>query len=271
MGEIEFLKGKARLIREDIIKMVSGAKSGHPGGALGLADIFAVLYFHVLRHKPKDPNWDKRDRLIMSNGHACAVRYSAMSRAGYFPVNELGTFRRLGSRLQGHPSLHDLPGVESSSGSLGQGLGVAVGMSLASKLDKKSHNVFCMISEGDLDEGSTWESINAANKWSLDNLIVIVDRNNIQISGKTKDIWPIEPLNRKFESFNWHVIETDGHNITKLLSAFNRAIKTKKPCVIIAKTTLGKGVSFMENNPVWHGKPPSKEEADSAIKQLRIK
>ncbi|MFH1770236.1 MAG: transketolase [archaeon] len=269
MKEVERLKSKARTIRQDIIRMVSGAKSGHVAGALGLADVFAVLYFHVLNHNPKKPDWEERDRLVLSNGHVCAGRYSAMARSGYFSAKELKTFRNIGSRLQGHPSYKDLPGVESSSGSLGQGLSVAVGMALAAKLDKKDYRIYCIVSDGELAEGSSWEAINAASKWKLDNLIVIVDRNYIQIEGNTEDVMPLDPLDKKFEAFNWHVLKTDGNSISRLLGAFDRAQHFKnKSTVIIANTTPGKGVSFMENNYVWHGKPPSEEEAAKALKQL---
>jgi len=252
--------------------MISEVGSGHPAGALGMADIFAVLYFHILKHNPKKPDWEDRDRLVLSNGHICAVRYSAMARSGYFPVKELKTFRKINSRLQGHPSYLDLPGLESSSGSLGQGLSVAAGMALAGKLDKKHYKIYCVVSDGELDEGSSWEAINAANKWQLDNLIVIVDRNYIQISGNTEEIWPLDSLRKKFESYNWHVVETDGNSIKRLLGAFDRIKHMKgKPIVMIAKTVPGKGVSFMENDHVWHGKPPSKEETEKALRELQKK
>jgi len=260
----------ANNIRKDIVTMVYNANSGHPGGPLGLADIFTILYFKVLNHKPKKPDWDNRDRLVMSNGHACAVRYAAMARAGYFPVSELKTYRKLGSRLQGHPSMRDLPGLETSSGSLGQGLGIAVGMALAAKMDGKKHKIYCVISDGDLDEGSSWEASMAASKWKLDNLIVIVDRNGIQISGYTEEVWPLHNLKKKFEAFGWHTYQTDGHNLKKLERIFTRANHGRhKPIVIIAKTVLGKGVSFMENRPEWHGKPPSKEEYEHALRDLK--
>ncbi|MFH1589624.1 MAG: transketolase [archaeon] len=269
MKEVERLKAKAKILRQDIIRMISGSKSGHPAGALGMADIFAVLYFHLLKHNPKKPDWNDRDRLVLSNGHISAVRYSAMARSGYFSVKELKTFRKLNSRLQGHPSYKDLPGVESSSGSLGQGLSVAVGMALAAKLDKQNHRIYCIISDGELNEGSSWEAVNAANKWKLDNLIVIVDRNHIQISGNTEDIWPLEPLRKKFEAYNFHVVETNGNNIEKLLGAFERIKHYKgRPIVLIAKTIPGKGVSYMENDYTWHGKVLSDKEAEIALKEL---
>ncbi|MBU1603694.1 MAG: transketolase [Nanoarchaeota archaeon] len=267
--DVKELKLMANTIRQDIIRMVSNANSGHPAGALGMADIFAALYFKVLNHNPKKPDWVDRDRLVLSNGHICAVRYSSMARSGYFPVSELLTFRKLNSRLQGHPSYNDLSGVESSSGSLGQGISVSVGMAIASRLDKKKNYVFCVSSDGDLNEGSSWEAINAAAKWKLDNLIVIVDRNYIQISGKTEEIWPLDPLDKKFESFNWKVYNIDGHNIKEIISTLKKAKKEKgKPKVIIARTIIGKGVSYMENNHEWHGKPPNEEEAKKAIAEL---
>ncbi|MBU0666149.1 MAG: transketolase [Nanoarchaeota archaeon] len=266
------LKEKAKLIRQDIIRMIYQAGSGHPGGSLGLADIFSVLYFNVLNHNPKKPFWPERDRLILSNGHVCPVRYSAMARTGYFSLKELLTLRKLGSRLQGHPSFLDLPGVESSSGSLGQGLGVAVGMALAAKIDSKKNFVYCVISDGELNEGSSWEAFMLGAKYALDNLIVIIDRNHIQISGCTEDICPIEDLGNKIRTFNWQVFEVDGHNIKSLLSTFKKAKSLiGKPKVIIATTVLGKGVSFMENKYLWHGKAPSEEEARKALEELNLK
>lgn len=270
MEGVNFLNDKARTIRRDIIQMISGAKSGHPAGALGMADIFAALYFKILNHKPEEPDWSDRDKLVLSNGHISAVRYSSMARSGYFPVEELKSFRKLNSRLQGHPSYKDLPGVESSSGSLGQGLSIAVGMALASRLDNKESKIYCVVSDGELDEGSSWEAITAANKWKLDNLIAIVDRNKIQISGNSEEIWPLESLKDKFLAYNWDVIEIDGNSMEEILEAFEKAKQiVGKPVVIIAYTVPGKGVSFMENNYEWHGRPPSKEEAKIALEELK--
>ncbi|MBC8494889.1 transketolase [archaeon] len=272
MEEVGHLKYRANAIRQDIIKMISNAGSGHPAGALGMADVFAVLYFHVLNHDPKNPSWEERDRLILSNGHICAARYSAMAHSGYFPIKELKTFRKIDSRLQGHPSYEDLPGVESSSGSLGQGLSIAVGMALTAKLDNANHKVYCILSDGELDEGSVWESINAANKWNLDNLIVILDRNNIQISGDTEKVWPLNPLRKKFEAFNWEVLDVDGNDVMKLVGVVDRVNHLKgKPIIVIANTVPGKGVSFMENKAEWHGKPPAKDQALYALKELSVK
>ncbi len=266
---IKELQLKANTIRQDIITMLAEAGSGHSGGPLGLADIFTALYFNLLNHNPKQPGWEKRDRLILSNGHVCPVRYAAMARAGYFPISELATLRKLGSKLQGHPSRLDLPGLELSTASLGQGLGVAVGMALAAKLKKQKHKVYCITSDGEHDEGSTWEAINAAAKWKLNNLINIIDRNNIQISGYTNEIWPLEPLKKKYEAFNWKVFEVDGHNFKQIISAVNAAKKVKdKPVCIIAKIIPGKGVSFMENKFEWHGKAPNAEEAKKALAEL---
>lgn len=264
------LKLKANDLRQHIVKMVHNASSGHLGGALGLADIFAALYFKILKHDPNKPEWKQRDRLVMSNGHACAVLYASMAESGYFPVKELMTFRRIRSRLQGHPAMHHLPGIETSSGSLGQGLSMAVGKALAAKIDKQKHRIYAVISEGDLDEGNTWEAINATSKWKLDNLITIIDRNNIQICGETEDVWPLEPLDKKFKSFNWKVIKINGNNIKSVLEALKKSTKIKVPVAIIAKNTLGKGVSFMENKSCWHGKAPNEEELKKAMEELQI-
>ncbi|MDD5043729.1 MAG: transketolase [Patescibacteria group bacterium] len=267
-NSIAKLKLIANDIRQDIIRMTATAGSGHPGGALGLADIFAALYFNILKHNPQKPNWPQRDFLILSNGHVCPVLYSSLARAGYFPVKKLQTLRRLGSPLQGHPHRGTLPGVENTSGPLGQGLGQAVGLALALKLDKKANKVFVMMSDGEQDCGSIWEAAMAANKYKLKNLIGIVDYNGIQLSGKTKDIMPLGSLRKKYESFGWKVLEIDGHNFEEILGAFAKAKKMNGPIVIIARTVLGKGVSFMENKYEWHGKAPDKELAAKALKEL---
>lgn len=269
LTSIKDLQLIANTIRQDIIRMLFAAGSGHPAGSLGLADIFTALYFNVMHHNPANPHWEQRDRLILSNGHVCPVRYATMARAGYFPISELATLRKLGSKLQGHPSRLDLPGVELATASLGQGLGVAVGIALAGKLKKQSHKIFCVSSDGEHDEGSTWEAIMAASKYKLDNLVNIIDRNNIQISGFTHDVWPLEPLKAKYEAFGWKVFEVDGHNFKQLLSVFKQTEKVKnRPVCIIAKTIPGKGVSFMENSYHWHGKTPSAEEAKKALAEL---
>ena len=269
--KMEFLEEMANLIRKDVIEMLLEAGSGHSAGPLGMADIFSALYFHVLDHDPKNPDWADRDRLILSNGHICPVRYAAMARAGYFPVEELLTLRKINSRLQGHPHRKALPGVETTSGPLGSGLSQAIGVALAGKLDGKKYRVFCAMSDGELQEGNTWEALMFAGKNKLNNLVAIIDRNNIQIDGNTEDIMSLEPLKEKLESFKFHVIEIDGHNIEQFIDAVNEAkVIHEKPTVIIAHTIPGKGVSFMENDYSWHGKPPKKEEADKALIELGI-
>jgi len=264
------LKDMAKTVRQDTIKMLAEAGSGHSAGSLGMADVMTALYFQVLKHNPKKPLWDGRDRLVLSNGHIVPVRYACMARAGYFPVKSLMTLRKFGSKLQGHPSYHDMPALESSTGSLGQGVGVAVGMALAAKLDKKKHFVYCVTSDGEHDEGSTWEAINAAHKYKLDNLIFIFDRNKIQISGKTEKVWPLEPLKEKYLAFGWQVYEIDGHDFNQIIRTIDKAKKAKgKPKVIIAKVVPGKDVSFMEGKYEWHGKAPNKEEAEKALRELQ--
>lgn len=268
--KIQFLEEMANLLREDVIEMLVEAGSGHSAGPLGMADIFSALYFHILNHNPKKPDWPDRDRLILSNGHICPIRYAAMARAGYFPLEELLTLRKINSRLQGHPHRQSLPGVETTSGPLGSGLSQAIGVALVAKLDKKKYRVYCAMSDGEHDEGNTWEAIMFAGKNKLSNLTAIIDRNNIQIDGFTEDIMPLEPLKEKYESFKWHVLEIDGHNIEQFIDAVNEAKAIfEKPTVIIAHTIPGKGVSFMEKDYLWHGKPPTKEEAAKALKELR--
>ncbi|MEK9174896.1 MAG: transketolase [Patescibacteria group bacterium] len=268
--KLKQLELKANQIRQDIVEMLVTAGSGHSAGPLGMADIFTALYFHVLKHDPKHPEWPGRDRLILSNGHICPVRYVAMAHAGYFPVEELKTLRRLGTRLQGHPHRLALPGLETTSGPLGSGLSQAAGMALALKMDNASNRVYCAMSDGEHDAGQTWEAVMFAAKYKLNNLTGIIDRNNIQIDGFTEDIMPLDDLKAKYESFNWHVLEINGHNIREFVEA---CVKTgaihEKPTVIIARTIPGKGVDFMENKFEWHGKPPNKEEAEVALRELR--
>ena len=259
----------ANTLRKDIIKMTAAAGSGHPGGSLGMAEVFTALYFEVLKHRPNNPKWPGRDRLYLSNGHICPARYAAMARAGYFPVDRLLKLRKFGSPLQGHPSLHDLPAVESSSGPLGQGLSVAVGAALAARMDKKKWYTWAITSDGEHDEGETWEAIMLAAKERLGNLTNIIDRNHIQLSGRTKDIMPTEPLADKYKAFGWKVFEIDGNKIEKVVDALKKAKAFTRPTVVIAHTTLGKGVSFMENNYQWHGKAPDKEQAKEALKELK--
>ncbi|MBI2024742.1 MAG: transketolase [Candidatus Harrisonbacteria bacterium] len=268
--KLKFLEEKANQIREDLIETLLEAGSGHSAGPLGMTDIFTALYFHILNHHPRNPNWEDRDRLVLSNGHICPVRYVAMAHAGYFPIEELKTLRKINSRLQGHPHRTALPGVETTSGPLGSGLSQSVGMALAGKLDNKKYKVFCLMSDGEHNSGNLWEAAMFAGKNKLNNLIGVIDRNNIQIDGFTEEIMPIEPLKEKYEAFNWHVIEVDGHNIEAFVDAVNEAHAIyEKPTVIIAHTIPGKGVSFMENDYTWHGKPPDKEEAKKALSELR--
>jgi transketolase len=260
----------ANTIRQDVIKMLLEAKSGHAGGPLGMADIFTVLYFHVLHHDPKRPDWTDRDRVVLSNGHICPVLYATLARAGYFPVDELKTLRKLGTRLQGHPNRLDLPGIENSSGPLGQGYSIAVGVALALQLEGKNSQVYCIASDGEHNEGQVWEAAMSAAKYRLHNLAVIIDRNNIQIDGHTEHVMPLESLRAKYEAFNWHVIEIDGHNFDEIIDACHMAKAVfEKPVAIIAHTIPGKGVDFMEWKSEWHGKAPSAEQAESALQQLR--
>lgn len=260
----------ANQIRQDVIEMVVNAGSGHVAGPLDMADIFTALYFHILRHDPKNPDWPERDRLILSNGHICPVRYAAMARAGYFPVEELKTLRKLGTRLQGHPHRTALPGVETTSGPLGSGLSQAVGMAIAAKMDAKKFNIYCLMSDGEQEAGQTWEAAMLAGKLKLDNLTALIDRNNIQIDGMTEDIMPLEPLRAKYEAFNWHVLEINGHNFEEIVNAFETAHAIyEKPVVIIAHTIAGKGVDFMEFSYPWHSKAFKPEEAAESLAQLR--
>lgn len=270
VAEINRLKEKANLIRQDIIKMLVEAGSGHSAGPLGMADIFTALYFKILKFDPKNPDWDGRDRLVLSNGHICPVLYATMAHAGFFPKEELKTLRKLDSRLQGHPHRSALPGLETTSGPLGCGLAQACGMALGLKLDKKHNRVYCLTSDGEHDEGNTWEAVMFAAKYKINNLTVIMDRNNIQIDGFTEDIMPLESLKQKYEAFNWHVIEINGHDFNEIISACEKARTIEnKPVLILAHTIPGKGVDFMERKFEWHGKPPNKEEAEAALSELR--
>jgi transketolase len=269
MSDLREIQELAKQIRIEIIKMVTAANSGHPGGPLGLADIYAALYKSVMIHDPKNPNWDKRDRLILSNGHVCAVRYAAMGLTGYFPREELLTFRNINSRLQGHPSTRYMEGIESSSGSLGQGLSVAAGLALGARLKSESHKVYACISDGECGEGMTWEAAQSAVHYKLDNLIAFMDRNFIQIDGNTEEVMRLEPLGKKFETFGWNLIEADGHDIQAILDSFAKAKShTGGPTLIVFRTVLGKGVSYMENQAKWHGTPPSKEQEAQALQEL---
>ena len=272
-GKLAELERMANTIRQDIIEMLLAAGSGHTAGPLGMADIFTLLYFHTMRHDPQNPEWDERDRLVLSNGHICPVQYAAMARAGYFPVEELHTLRKLNSRLQGHPHREYLPGIEVSSGPLGSGLGQAVGMALGQRMDAGRNvgsYVYAVMGDGELNCGIIWESAMLAGREKLQNLIGIVDRNGIQIDGYTWDVMPLEPLKAKWESFGWHVIEVDGHNFTALNEAIGEAQSVNdKPSVLIAHTIPGKGVREFERDFHWHGKPPTQEEGARALKELR--
>jgi transketolase len=271
--EISNLKLKSNDIRKSIIEMLLEAGSGHTAGPLGMTDIFSYLYFHALKHDPDKPDWEERDRVVLSNGHITPVLYAAMAHSGYFPVEELMMLRKLGSRLQGHPHREFLKGIETSSGPLGSGLSQALGMSLIERLDNgKSSDkfIYCLAGDGELQEGQNWEAIMVAGKYKPHNLIFIIDRNNIQIDGYTEDILPLNPLNDKFASFNWHVQEIDGHNFEAIDNAIQQAKAIfDMPSVIIANTIPGKGVSDFERLPEWHGKPPNEEEAKKALKDLR--
>lgn len=266
---VELLKQKATAIRIDVIKMLTAAGSGHSAGSLGMADIFTALYFGILNHEAHNPNWDGRDRLILSNGHIVPVRYAAMAEAGYFPLSELETLRRFGSRLQGHPERTRLTGLETTSGPLGSGIGQAAGMAMALRMDGKPNRVYVITSDGEHNEGNTWEAILIAAKYRLSNLTVIVDRNEIQIGGSTEDVLPLGSLADKYRSFGWNAIEIDGHDFPQIFSSVEAAqAETTLPTVIIAHTIPGKGVSFMERNYLWHGKVPSESESAQAIAEL---
>lgn len=267
---IQELELKANNIRENIIKMLVEAKSGHSAGPLGMADVFTALYFEIMEYDAQNPEHPDRDRLILSNGHICPVRYATMAEAGMIPMEELMTLRKLGTRLQGHPERKRLPGVETTSGPLGSGLAQASGYALAAKMDGRKFRVYCVCSDGEQEEGNHWEAVMFAAKNNLNNLTAIIDRNNIQIDGFTEDIMPLEPLIEKYKAFNWSVIDIDGHNIEEIVDGANKAKATfENPTVIIAHTIPGKGVKFMENKFEWHGKPPNPAEAKNALHELR--
>ncbi len=267
---IKELYKKANQMRQDVVTMLEGAGSGHSAGPLGMADIFAAMYFFILNHDPKKPNWEDRDRLLLSNGHICPIQYAALAHAGYFPKKELSTLRDINSRLQGHPHRTELPGLETTSGPLGSGLSQGIGIALAGGLNKKKYRTYVLMSDGEHDAGNTWEAVMFAGKQRLHTLTAIMDRNNIQIDGYTEDVMPLEPLRDKYEAFGWNVIDVDGHNIEEFIGAvFEAKAVYEKPTMIIAHTIPGKGVDFMEQKFEWHGKPPNKEEKIEALKQLR--
>jgi transketolase len=270
-----FIKHKANEIRISIIEMLCKAGSGHTAGALGMSDIFSTLYFYAMKHDAKRPDWSDRDRLVLSNGHICPVLYATQAHAGYFDLDKLSTLRQFGSSLQGHPHREFLKSIETSSGPLGSGLSQAVGMAIALKRDSFNNNsynpyVYCIISDGEQNEGQIWEASLLASKEKLDNLIVFVDRNYIQIGGNTETVLPLDPMNKKWEAFNWHVQDIDGNNISEIVDSIHIAKEhAGQPSIIIAKTIPGKGVLFMENDYKWHGKAPNKEEAEKALLELK--
>ena len=267
------LEEKANQIRVSIIESLLEAGSGHTAGPLDMADVFTVLFFHTLKHRPDKPDWPERDRFVLSNGHICPVLYSTMAHAGYFPIKELKTLRKFHSRLQGHPDRDFLPFLENSSGPLGSGLSQAVGMALADAMDvgtKNQRRIYSFLSDAELECGQTWEAAMLAGKKNLSNLTAVVDRNNIQIDGYTEEVMPLEPLSDKWRAWNWHIIEIDGHNMEDIADAFEEAKAVfENPTVIIAHTIAGKGVKEFERDYRWHGKPPSKKEGEMAIKELR--
>lgn len=267
--DYEKLKEIARDIRVDIIKETYHAGSGHPGGSLSAADIMTVLYFNEMNIDPANPKKEDRDKFILSKGHATPVLYATLAHRGFFPKEELATFRKLGSKLQGHPDMKKVPGVEMSTGSLGQGFSVAVGMALADKLDQRPARIYALLGDGELQEGLVWEAAMAAAHYKLDNLTIFVDWNGLQIDGNNDDVMTVTPVDEKFKSFGFHVIRIDGHNMEEIVAALAQARETKgKPTAIVAKTSKGKGVSFMENNAGWHGKAPNEEEAKKAVAEL---
>jgi len=260
----------AKKLRRHVITMIATAGSGHPGGSLSAADIIAALYFKVLRHNPENPHWADRDRFILSKGHAAPILYAALAETGYFPVAELATLRKLDSRLQGHTDSKFTPGVEMSAGSLGMGLSFAIGVAMAARLDSRTYRTYVLLSDGECEEGQTWEAALSAAHFKLDNLTAIVDYNGMQLSGWTRDIMNLEPFTRKWQAFGWYTIDIDGHDFDQILSVCQEAEKIKgKPTLIIARTIKGKGVSFMENNVAFHGKAPTWEEAERALKELK--
>lgn len=267
---IEELEAISSKTRKMILETLAEAKSGHPGGSLSAVEILVALYYVVMRHDPKNPKWPDRDRFILSKGHAAPLLYSILAQHGYFPVEQLKTLRKINSMLQGHPDTKKTPGVEMCAGSEGVGLSVGIGEALAARIDKKNYRVYVMMGDGEMQEGQIWEAAMCASKYGLDNLTAIVDRNGIQQDGLTEQIMPIEPLNSKWKAFNWHVIEVDGYDFEQILGAFNTAKQVRnRPTVIIAHTTKGKGVEFMEWSPEYHGKVPDKETVSKIIQEMK--
>jgi transketolase len=270
--KVKELKLKANQARQMTIEtLAQTGGTGHTAGPLGMADIFTAFYFHMLKHDPKNPDWEDRDRLILSNGHICPIRYVSMAQAGYFPVEELKTLRKLNSRLQGHPHRTALPGLETTSGPLGEGLSQGIGIALAGRIDKKDFYTYVLTSDGEHEEGNIWEAAMLAGKEKLNKLIQVIDYNNIQIDGRVEDVMPLEPFRLKYEAFNWHVIDVDGNDIEAVVKAVQEAQQvTDKPIILVAHNVPGKGVSFMENDYRWHGKPPTAEEAEKALQELKV-
>jgi len=268
-SSLEELSGIAREARRWIVRMTHEAGSGHPGGSLSIVEILTALYFRVMKHDPENPHWEERDRMVLSKGHGAPGLYALLALSGYFDPEELLTLRKLGSRLQGHPSMNKTPGVDMSTGSLGQGLSIAIGMALGSRLDRKDNRIYCILGDGECQEGQIWEAAMAATHFKVDNLCAILDRNQLQIDGPTEKIMSLEPVVPKFKAFGWHVIELNGHDLKELLRAFHEAETYKgKPTMIIANTVKGKGVSFMEGALKFHGKTPGKEELEQALREL---
>ncbi len=267
--DIKQLQEKAKEVRKGIIEAVYSNKSGHPGGSLSIADIMTVLYFNQMNIDEKNPKWEDRDRLVLSKGHCSPALYSCLANRGFFDVEKLKTFRNINSNLQGHPDMNKVPGVDISSGSLGQGLSCANGMAIAGKMDNKNYRVYCILGDGEIEEGQVWEAAMASNKYKLDNLCVIVDNNNLQVDGTIEEVMSSYPIDEKFKSFGFQVINIDGHNIQEIIDAFDVAKNVKdKPTCIIAKTIKGKGVSYMENDVKWHGIAPNEEQYQLAMKEL---
>ena len=272
LENIQDLEKMAKEIRKGILEEVYNAQSGHPGGSLSIADILTELYFNQLKIDEKNPEWSERDRCILSKGHCSPALYSCLAHRGFFPVEDLKTFRNINSYLQGHPDMKKIPGVDMTTGSLGQGLSAAVGMAISGKMDKKDYKVYCILGDGEIEEGQIWEAAMSANKYKLDNLCVIVDNNNLQIDGTIEEVMSPYPIDEKFRSFGFEIIKIDGHNIQEIIDAFEVAKNIKdKPVCIIAKTVKGKGISFMENQVGWHGKAPNEEQYKLAVEELNKK
>ncbi len=267
---LKTLAEHCRQTRRDIVTMTAAAGSGHPGGSLSSVELVVGLYHSKMRHRPEEPNWSDRDRFILSKGHVAPLLYSVLARTGYFSPEDLPTLRKLGSKLQGHPNMHMLPGLECSSGSLGQGLSIANGLALAAKLDGKGYRCYCLMGDGEIQEGQIWEAAMSSAHYKLDNVCALLDANGLQIDGRVEDVMGLEPLTDKWRSFGWHVIEIDGHDMEQVLKAYDEAAATKgKPSIIIAKTIKGKGVSYMENRAEWHSKVPNKDELAKALAELQ--